>query len=155
MGYGRLDYQDGEGVIIRDGTWEDWPQVLPLAYEVHDFFPAHLRDLPLNDAQIQRTYVVSMAAPVGFVKVAEDEGKIVGCLVAAISENGWGLKVASDIFMFSKGGSKKLLVAYREWAKEQGADLIQITDLCGRSGYHEVIEAAGFKQAGTLFFGVE
>jgi len=142
-------------MIIRDATWDDWPQVLPLAYEVHDFFPSHLRDHPLNDAQIQRTYVVSLNNPISFARVAEDDGKIVGCLVAGIALNGWGLQVASDIFMFSKGGTKKLLVAYREWAKEKGADIVHVTDLCDRPGYHEVIEAAGFKRAGTLFFGVD
>lgn len=142
-------------MIIRDATWEDWPQVLPLAYKVHEFFPAHLRDHPLNDAQIQRTYVVSMGAPNGFVSVAEDDGNIVGCLVAGISENGWGLQVASDIFMFSQGGTKKLLQAYKAWAQEKGADVINVTDLCDQPGYHEVIEAAGFKRAGTLFFGAD
>lgn len=143
-------------MIIRDATFDDWPQVLPLAYKVHDnIFPSHLRDLPLNDAQIQRTYVTTIYAPNGFVKVAENEGKIVGCLVAGIALNGWGLQVASDIFMFSEGGTKKLLIAYREWAKEKGADIVHITDLCGIPEYHKVIESAGFKLAGTLFFGVE
>jgi len=142
-------------VILRNATWDDWPQILPLAYEVHDFFPPHLRDLPLNDAQIQRTYAVSIMAPVAFAQVAEDENKIVGCLIAGISLNGWGLQVASDIFMFSKGGTKKLLQAYKAWAKENGADVITITDLCGRPGYHKVIEAAGFRHGGTLFVGVD
>lgn len=155
VGYGWLDYQDGEDLIIRNATFEDFPQVLELAYKVHDFFPPHLRDHPLNDAQIQRTYVVSMFAPNGFVMVAEDDGNIVGCMVAGITENGWGLQVASDIFMFSQGGTKKLLVAYKAWAKDQGAHVINITDLCDQPGYQQVIESAGFKRAGTLFFGVD
>lgn len=142
-------------MIIRDAVFEDFDQVLQLAYEVHDFFPPHLRDHPLNDAQIQRVYVMSIYAPNAFVMVVEEEDKIVGCMVAAIALNGWGLQVASDVFMFSKGGTKKLLIAYREWAKANGADIIHVTDLCDRPGYHKVIESAGFKRAGTLFFGVE
>lgn len=141
-------------MIIRDATLDDFPRCLALAYQVHDFFPAHLRDLPLNDAQIKRTFVVSMHNPIGFVKVAEKDGEVVGCMVAGISVNGWGLRVASDIFMFAQGGTKKLLEAYKEWAIDHAADEVTITDLCGRPGYHEVIEAAGFRRSGTLFSGV-
>lgn len=143
-------------MIIRDGQYEDLDHVVRLAHEVHDFFPPHLRDLPLNEAQIQRVYVTTMFSEDGFVKlVEEDDGSISGGMVAGISLNGWGLRVASDIFMLAHGGTKKLLTEYKAWAKERGADVIYVTDLCDRPGYREVIKAAGFRSAGELFFGVD
>lgn len=156
MGYGRLDYSDGEGVRLRDGTFDDFEKLLPLAYEVHSFTPPPVCDLPLNDAQIQRVYVVTLVSEDGFVKIAErDNGEIAGCMVGVIQENQWGLRVAQDLFNLSKGGTRMLLEAFRDWAAEKGADMTHITDLCERPGYGEMIKDVGFKANGKIYTRVD
>jgi hypothetical protein len=137
-------------MIIRDGTWEDWPEVLELVHEVHGIFPEPIRSMPLNDAQCQRVYVVNMSNPNGFVKVAEEDGKVTGCMVGLIIENHWGLQTAQDLFVLAHGATRRLLEAFRDWAEEKGADLTLITDLCGRPGYEDLIKSVGFKPTGTV-----
>lgn len=140
-------------MIIRDAKWEDWPTVLELAHEVHRFFPEPINQMPLNDAQIQRVYVVNMQNPNGFVKVAEKDGNVVGCMVGVIVENHWGLNCAQDLFVMSHGGTKRLLEAFREWADDKGADLTLITDLCSQPGYRNIIESVGLKSTGAVYMG--
>ena len=138
-------------IIIRDGKFEDFEILLPLAHEVHRFSP--FADLPINEAQIQRVYVMSLFSDDGFVKVAEDDGKIVGCMVGAVAVNQWGLRVAQDMFMMSRGGTGALIKIFKKWAKERDADMTLITDLCSSKGYREIIESQGFTATGTILVG--
>lgn len=140
-------------MIIRDGTFQDFGQVLDLAHEVYGNFPESLRHKPLNEAQIQRIYVLMSHSDNGFVKVVEKDGKVEGCMVGAITENHWGLQAAQDLFVMAHGGTRKLLQEFKAWAESKDADLIHVTDLCGQPGYQQVIESAGFKPLGTVLAG--
>ena len=137
---------------IRDAVFEDLEQLMPIAHEVHQssIFAA----FPMNEAYIQRTYVVMMKFDKGFVKVAEDKGKIVGFMAARITENYFGIRVAKDIFTFSVGGTDKLLREFKTWAKENDAQVTQISDFCGRKRYHDLIVDLGFMPTGINFVGV-
>jgi len=143
-------------VKVRDGVFEDFEKVLPLAHEVHRFSPSPFSDYPINDAAIQRTYVVQMFNPQGFVKVAEtDDGEIVGVMVGMVYENQWGLKMAQDLFMMAHGGTRMLLEAFRDWSHERGVAITQITDICNQPGYGEMIKSVGFKSGATTYVRAE
>lgn len=139
-------------MIIRDAVFEDLEQLMPIAHEVHkaSIFAA----FPMNEANIQRTFVVTIEFDKGFVKVIEHKGKIVGCMAAAITENHFGIRVAKDLFTYSAGGTDILLKEFKAWAKENDAQLTQISDFCGRERYHDLITEMGFMPVGINFVGV-
>ncbi len=139
-------------MIIRDAVFEDLEQLMPIAHEVHAgsvFAP-----FAMNDAQIQRVFVTMMAFDDGFVKVVERNDKIVGCLAGAVAENHFGIRCAQDFFNYSMGGTHRLLREFKSWAKEHGAQFIQISDFGGKKRYHKLIIGEGFKPEGINFIGV-
>ncbi len=139
-------------MIIRDAVFEDLEQVMPILHDIHkaSIFAA----FPMNEAYIQRTFVVTMQFGKGFVKVVEDKGKIIGCMAAVITENHFGIRVAKDLFTYSEGGTGKLLKEFKAWAKENDAQITQISDFCGRERYHKLITDMGFMPVGINFVGV-
>lgn len=126
--------------------------MLPLAREVHAFSPKPFCDMPVNEAEVQRSFVVSMYSPDGFVKVVEKDGEVVGCMVAMAFTNHWGIKVAQDLFLMSHGGSRMLIQSYKQWAREKEA-VPMITDLCEKTGYRDLIKTCGFEAVGTNLIG--
>lgn len=139
-------------MIIRDATFEDCAQLLPIGREVHarTAFAA----FPMNEAALQRLVVTMITFPNGFAKVAERNGKVVGALIGGVSDNQWGVRCASDLFLYSKGGTDKLIKEFRAWAGERGAKFIHITDLSGRKRYHQMMRKIGFHPCGLNFVGV-
>ena len=139
-------------MIVRDAVFEDFQRLLPLAHDAHQssIFAA----FPMNEAVMQRNFVTAMAFEDGFVKVVEHKGKLIGGMVGIISENHFGVRCAQDLFMFSQGGSHKLIREFRSWAKTRGAQFVHITDLCGRDRYHKLVSSLGFQPSGLNFVGV-
>jgi len=139
-------------MIIRDAVFEDLEQLMPIAHDIHkgSIFAAY----PMDEAQIQRVFVTTMAFEDGFIKVVERKGKIVGCMAGVVSENHFGIRCAQDLFTFSVGGTEKLLKEFKAWAKQHGAQFVQISDFCGRERYHRLITEMGFMPTGINFIGV-
>ncbi len=139
-------------MIIRDAKFEDLEPLMRIAHDVHQssIFAA----FPMNEASIQRTFAVTMQFGKGFVRVVEHKGKVVGCMAATITENHFGIRVAKDLFTYSEGGTDKLLKEFKAWAKENDAQVIQISDFCGRRRYHDLITDLGFMPVGINFVGV-
>ena len=134
---------------IRDATFEDFPEVLAIMHHVFD--QSIFAGMQMNDAMIQRNFVVAMYFDQGFAKVTVHKGKVVGCLSGFISENQWGIRCAQDSFNYSVGGSDRLVRAFKEWADSNGALFTQLTDFSGSSRFHTLIEKSGFEKAGTDF----
>lgn len=139
-------------MIIRDAVFEDLEHLMPIAHDVHkaSIFAA----FPMNEAYIQRTFVVTMKFDMGFVKVVEHNSKIIGFMAAIITENHFGVRIAKDIFTYSEGGTDKLLKEFKAWARENDAQITQISDFCGRERYHNLITDMGFMPVGINFVGV-
>ena len=139
-------------MIIRDAKFEDLEGLMEIAHKVHQssIFAA----FPMNEAAIQRTFAVAMQFDRGFVWVVEHKGKIVGCMAGTITENHFGIRVAKDLFTYSAGGTDKLLKAFKAWAKENDAQITQLSDFCGRKRYQKLIEDLGFMPVGINFVGV-
>lgn len=134
---------------IRDAIFNDLQDLLPLAHKAHERSP--LAGIPMNDAIMQRNFVVAMTFDSGFAKVIEHNGKVVGGLTGVIAENHCGIRCAQDMFNYSKGGSDKLIKAFKLWAEVRGAQFIQITDLSGNPRYQRLITDLGFAPGGTNF----
>lgn len=134
---------------IRDGTFEDFALLLPIMHEAHQ--GSMLRDIPMNEATMQRNYVTAMAFDKGFVKVVEKDGKVIGGIVGIIAENHYGILCAQDIFLYSRGGTNQLIKAFCQWAREQGAMFTQITDQSSGGRYQKLITNLGLVQGGINF----
>ena len=134
---------------IRDATFEDFPEVLAIKHTVFD--QSIFAGMEMNNAIIQRNFVVAVHFDQGFAKVAVHKDKVVGCLVGLIGDNPWGIRCAQDLFNYSVGGTDKLIREFKEWAEANGAMFAQITDLSGSSRYHALIERSGFEKSGTDF----
>lgn len=140
-------------MIIRDAKYDDFEKVMPLAHIIHANSPPPFSDRPINEATIQRIFVVSIAFEDGFAKVVEHDGEIVGVMVGVVAENHWGLRAAMDYFTFSQGGTRKLIQEFKAFARSRNADFTQITDLCGEPKYHQMLESEGLKPIGINFIG--
>jgi hypothetical protein len=134
---------------IRDATFKDLPEILAIMHHVFD--KSIFAGLTMNDALIQRNFVVAMHFDRGFARVAVRKGKVVGFLGGLIGENIFGIRCAQDLFNYSVGGTDKLIREFREWAEENGAEITQLTDLSGSSRLHSLIEKSGFERAGIDF----
>lgn len=133
---------------MRDAKFQDLEVLLPLAHEAHA--NSRFSDLEINDAVIQRNFVVAIRFG-QFAKVIEVDGRVVGGMVGCMGENNMGIRCARDFFCFSRGGTHILISAYKAWAKERGAQIIQISDQSGNSRFQKLITGLGFESAGTNF----
>lgn len=139
-------------MIIRDATFEDAEALLPLAKEAHA--ASFMAAWPMNEAELQRLFVVSMAFDDGFAKVVENDGKVVGGMIGAVSNNAFGIRCGADYFTFSCGGTTELIKEFKTWALSRGAKFVHLTDLSGRPRYHQLITGLGFEPCGFNFVGV-
>ena len=134
---------------VRDATFDDFPEILAIMHRVFD--QSIFAGMTMNDAIIQRNFVVAMQFDEGFARVVVHKGKVVGCLAGLIGENHFGIRCAHDFFNYSVGGTDRLIKEFKEWAESNGAQFTQLTDLSGSSRFHTLIEKSGFEKVGTDF----
>lgn len=134
---------------IRDATFDDFEQLLAIMHRVHS--KSVLRGIEMNDALIQRNFVVAMHFDDGYARVIERGGKIVGGLIGIISDNHFGIRCAQDLFTYSRHGSDLLLRNFLKWADFRGARFVQITDLTNSERYHQLCCQLGLKLVGHNF----
>lgn len=123
--------------------------LMPLARQAHR--DSAFSIFEFNEAIVQRSFVV--AIEFGFAKVAERNGEVVGGMVGVVTENHFGVKCGVDLFTCAHGGTDRLIKSFREWAREQGAEFIQITDLSGNERYRNLITGLGLRPSGINFMG--
>ena len=136
-------------MIIRDGTFDDFILLLPIMHEAHQ--GSMFKDIPMNEATLQRNYVTAMMFKKGFVKVIEKDGEVLGGMVGVIAENHYGIICAQDLFTYSRGGTDMLITAFRRWARNNGALFTQITDQSEGNRYQKLITNLGLVQGGINF----
>ena len=136
---------------IRDATFDDLERMMALALEAHDRSPlGHVNPVP---SEMQRTFVVTLAAPDGYARVVEEDGTVISCLVGIVARNHMGIRCAHDLLTNGRGGIHLLLKDFRRWAVAHGAKYIQITDMGDNHRYRLLIERLGFKPCGQTFIG--
>lgn len=134
---------------LRDATFSDLKYLLPLAHEAH--LRSVFKNKAMNEAIMQRNFVVAMNFDDGFAKVVERGGKVVGGLVGVISDNHYGIRCAQDLFCYSRYGTPALLRNFVSWAEVRAVEFIQITDLGDNQRYQKLLRSLGFRPAGANF----
>ncbi|MDH3638902.1 MAG: hypothetical protein OES09_10645 [Gammaproteobacteria bacterium] len=134
---------------IRDATFNDFEQILPIMHTVHA--NSVFKDIEMNDAIIQRNFVVAMSFDDGYAKVADHHGKIIGALVGIISDNHFGIRCAQDLFSYSSAGTHQLIKDFMLWAQVRGVRFIQVTDLAECLRYQKLCRLVGLEPIGANF----
>ncbi|MCP4471571.1 MAG: hypothetical protein GY815_12970 [Gammaproteobacteria bacterium] len=134
---------------IRDATFNDLEFILPIMHQVHA--ESIFKGIEVNEATIQRNFVVAMSFDDGYAKVVEHKGKIVGALVGIIMDNHFGIRCAQDLFSYAGAGTDRLLKDFLLWAEVRGVRFVQITDLSDSSRFQKLCQLIGLESIGVNF----
>jgi GNAT superfamily N-acetyltransferase len=122
---------------MRQATHNDIPAIVALGKSMHDESP-FFRALEWDAEKVAQTAAALIEAAHGFVRVVEQDGQIVGGMMALATPH-WsspdltscdlGLFVAED----NRGGmaAARLLLAYRDWARGLGCVIINFGIMTG------------------------
>lgn len=145
--------------MIREANEHDIPELVALGRQMHGESP-RWGVLTFDEARLETTLRSLIGSPMGFVWVAEDSaGEVIGGMVAVVCEHWCSAdRVASDLALFMRMDCRgsiapaRLLRAYRAWAHEQGAKLVQVGVT---TGVHadltaSMMERVGFRRCGVL-----
>lgn len=144
--------------MIRTATHEDIPRLIELGEQMH--VESRFARLPFDRDKVQALFAHLIESPDGLLLVADADGVLVGGFAGYVVEHYFArTKVASDFGLFiepaSRGGmtAPRLLKAYIEWAKAQGAVMIQagITTGVHVEQTTRLYEKLGFRNNGQLF----
>ena len=144
--------------MIRPATHEDIPRLIELGEQMH--VESRFASLPFDRDKVRGLFAHLIESPDGLLLVAEIDGVPIGGFAGYVVEHYFArTKVASDFGLFiepaSRGGmtAPRLLKAYIEWAKEQGAVMIQagITTGVHVEQTTRLYEKLGFRNNGQIF----
>ena len=132
--------------MIRDATFDDMSELMPLAALAHQGSP--FSEIAMNASTMQRSYVVAMNYDDGYAKVIEKEGRIVGGLIGLIADNHYGIRCAQDLLNYSLCDTDILVKDFIRWAGDRNAKFVQITDLSENDRYGKLLMRLGLNSAG-------
>lgn len=141
--------------IIRLATEEDIFDILVLAREFSKEAPVtHKWDREKTETFI-RSAIVS---PASEIFVLEQDGLLVGSLVAAIHQMYMSHKtLATELAWFvskeyrGKKGSLLLVKTFEKWAKDNGADFSVVCDISGLSELEKLYTRLDYKKSETTY----
>lgn len=145
--------------IIRPATAADIETLVDIGEAMHRESPRFSR-LSYSRAKVAGLLAFLIDEPLGFLRVAEREGVLVGGIACQAAEHWFSEdKFSTDYALFilpeHRGGmtAPRLIGAYIAWAKEQGAKLIQLGVSTGvQTGETvELYRNIGLKQYGYGF----
>lgn len=144
--------------MIRPATHDDIERLVELGEQMHA--ESRFAKLSFDHDKVRNLFAHLIESPDGLLIVADVDGLIIGGFAGYVVEHYFALtKVASDFGLFvapeHRGGmtAPRLMRAYVEWAKEQGAVMVQagITTGVHVNETARLYQKLGFKQAGLLF----
>lgn len=145
--------------MIRDAVKDDMPQLMELGRMMYAE-ARRLNKMKFVPAKAYVTISSLIGTEHGFVRVAEEDGQIIGGLVAYVEPHWFSTDMmACDLALFvrpdKRGGlaAPRLVKEYVAWARERGA---VITQFGISTGVHvastgALLERIGFKPAGFLY----
>lgn len=146
--------------MIRAAIPQDLPGIVLLGKVMHAESP-RLGKLRYVPARALQTMAGLIDNPQGLLLVAEEpSGLLIGGLAAICREHWYSdQRMAYDLALFihpeKRGGlaAPRLLQAYKDWAKEQGAVITQfgISTGVNLATTSRLLERMGFKPSGFLF----
>lgn len=143
--------------MIRAATPADIPTMLQLGEAMHaeSRYARH----PWNTAKVEALIAGLIESPDGLALVAERDGALIGGFLGSVDEHYFtNARQACDFALFvspDRRGAltgKQLLAAYVAWARERGADMIQLGITTGvkTEATTMLAEACGFERVGAL-----
>lgn len=146
-------------MIIRPGTLKDIDALMPLAFAMHAESPRFSRYTFLPERARQSLEMVLNMKERGFMLVAEQDGMLIGGMVAfSMPHFACDVVQAGDLSIFideqHRGGSlaARLIKAYLKWAESIGAE----PSIGINTGVHpertaQLLQALGAAQTGTTY----
>lgn len=146
-------------MTVRPATIEDLPHIINMAADMHT--ESRYRTTTFVPGRLGQIAASLMHNPDGFAYVAEQDGELIGCMLAQIMREPWfsleavayeyGVYVKPEHRGTSAGG--RMVKAFKEWAVERGAMLIDLGISTGitedRTG--AFYERLGFKRVGSVY----
>lgn len=142
---------------IRTATYDDLDVLMELTESMHAESPRYSR-MAFSHQKMINLYVMLIDSAWGLVLIAERDGVIIGGVAAMVTEH-WlsNDMIASEFGLFilpeHRGGmtAARLARGYIEWAKEQGAKMIQFGI---STGVHTDETAALYRAIGLKQFSI-
>lgn len=143
--------------LIRDATPDDLDLLMDIAQAMHQESPRFSK-LAFSEAKVLQLYVGLMELPNGLLAVAEKDGVVVGGVAGIVTEHWFSTDLTANEFAVfilpeHRGGmtAARLVQHYVQWAKAQGAKLIQLGI---STGVQPVETAALYRALGLKEFSV-
>lgn len=143
---------------IRRGTAADIPRMVELGQRMHAESP-RFSPYRFDPERLEASLRGLMEMPLGLVLVALHDGEIVGGMLAIAADHyACEMRQASDLALFvdpdRRGGAAavRLINAYREWAREIGAE----ASICPSTGIEQdragrLLHALGAHASATVW----
>lgn len=143
---------------VRRGTVADIPRMVELGQRMHAESP-RFRPYRFDPVRLEGSLRGLLDMPMGLVLVAEHDGEIVGGMLAIAADHyACEMRQAADLAVFvdpdRRGGAAavRLIKAFREWAKEIGAE----PSICPSTGVEQdrtgrLLQALGAQEAATVW----
>ena len=128
--------------------------LVPLKEIIGEAWRTYFERFPVNDLKLTRAVHQFMSDKRRAMFVSEVNGEIVGVIAGEVSPMMVSDEKAAEeyIFFCKSGEGRELLKAYVEWAKDQGATLINVCVSSGDKRSGRLIESAGFRCAGGNYY---
>ena len=127
-------------MIVRPATEDDLPRLMGYAEEFLSYHPVTSlfpRDLDAVEVALRR-----MIHDPNSVLLVHDRGAIGGFITPMWCSP--GVLVATELFWWAEGSGLSLMRAFEDWARECGADIVQMLMIMGRRDVSFVYDRAGY-----------
>ncbi len=143
--------------MIREGTYEDIEQLLPMAQEMHN--TSIYKDTHYSHDVVREYASRFVGNPNNYFKVYIRNDTPVAYLLGYITNYLWGNDIlAQEELLFTDGKSQlagfKLLKDFEVWAKEKGCKEVNYSVTYGgdpTSQYDNVMERMGYTKQGAIY----
>lgn len=139
--------------MIRQATVKDVGELVKLGEHAHAKGP--FSGLDCDETALRRTALLAITMPNMCCLVSDKDG-VNGVIVGVLAPNIWGNMVATDmgIFMREHGDGANLIRAFHQWGKDNGAEMIAMSNTYGNTRYNLLLEKLGMRSTGNQYIGV-
>lgn len=146
--------------MIRPARSADIPEIIRLSEIMHQ--ESRYRTLPYNGVKFAALLRQLIDSPAGMVAVAEKNGDIVGAIAGMVTDHYFAdATISYELGLYVEKAHRGTMAGYRlakeyiDWAKEKGADQIDMGITTGideeRTG--QLYERLGLQHVGIVFSG--
>jgi len=135
--------------VIRQAEEEDYDAIYGIFTKLPTVVESVYNDC--DESALVRNY--GRARAHGFAKIVEHKGEVVGCMIATLSRNPWGMICAYDLVSYSTRETPGLIREYVKWARGNGVKdkNIFMSNSFGSKRYDKMIQKMGFVQDTVVY----